>query len=80
MFDERKLKHIINKIHENSLSPTYSHNTSTLRERLCKDDSLTIHHRNLLSLAIEFDKVIISQILLLRLLRKYLSKMNAQII
>ena len=74
MFHRRKLKNCINKIHEKALTPTYNDNNSTFRELLGKDESMTMHHRNLHSLPIGAYKVIIPQILFLRLRRKYSSQ------
>ena len=57
MFHNRKLNSCINKSHERVLRLTYGDDHSTFGEPLGKDDSITIHFRNLHSLAIEIYKV-----------------------
>ena len=51
MFHSRALNNKINTIHERSLRITYNDRTSTFEELLRKDNSVTIHHRNLQVLA-----------------------------
>ena len=58
MFHNRKMNHRINKIHERSLRIVFNDNSSTFRELLDKDNSVTIHERNIQTLAIELYKVI----------------------
>jgi len=57
MFHSRALNHKINSIHERALRITYKDNLSTFQELLNKDNSVTIHHRNLQVLASEMFKV-----------------------
>ena len=58
MFHSRKLNNRINKIHERSLRLVYDDNLSSFEELLNKDDSFTIHERNIQTLAIELYKVV----------------------
>ena len=58
MFHSRKMNNRINKIHEISLRIVYKDNASTFRELLQKDNSVSIHERNIQNLAIELYKVI----------------------
>ena len=58
MFHSRKLNNRIDRIHERSLRVVYDDNQSTFRELLNKDNSFTIHERNIQTLAIELYKVI----------------------
>ena len=51
MFHSRGLKNRINKIHEKALRLVYNDNKSTFSELLDKDNSVTIHDRNLQALA-----------------------------
>ena len=48
----------INRIHEKALRITYKDKSSTFQELLEKDNSVSIHHRNVQKLAIEIDKVL----------------------
>ena len=57
MFHSRALNNKINSIHERALRITYSDRTSTFEELLNKDNSASIHHRNLQVLVIELYKV-----------------------
>jgi len=57
MFHSRKLNHRINRIHERALRIVYKDNESTFKELLDKDDSFTIHEKNIQTLAIELYKV-----------------------
>ena len=57
MFHSRALNNKINTIHERSLRITYNDRTSTFEESLRKDNSVTIHHRNLQVLSTELYKV-----------------------
>ena len=52
MFNSRRLNNKINSIHERAQD-----NTSTFQERLNKDNSVSIHHRNLQVLATEMFKI-----------------------
>ena len=47
----------INRLHERSLRIVYNDYTSTFNELLENDKSITIHHRNIHSVAIEMFKV-----------------------
>ena len=57
MFHSRTLNKRINSIHERSLRITYSDKVSTFQELLEKDNSVSIHQRNLQILATEMFKV-----------------------
>ena len=56
MFHSRKLNHRINSIHERALRVTYQDYQSTFLKLLRKDNSVTIHQRNLQVLATEILK------------------------
>ena len=56
MFHSRKLNHHINSIHERAIRVTYQDYKSTLLQLLQKDNSVTIHQRNLHFLATEIFK------------------------
>ena len=56
MFHSRKLNHLINSIHERTLRVTYQDYESTLLQLLHKDNSVTIHQRNLRVLATQIFK------------------------
>ena len=47
----------INSIHERALRITYQDNTSTFQKLLNKDNSVSIHHRNLQILTTEMFKI-----------------------
>ena len=53
MFHSRSLNNKINRIHERALRITYNDKSSNFQELLDKDNSVTIHHRNIRTLAIE---------------------------
>ena len=57
MFHSRKLNNKINKLHERCLRIVYNDNRSTFKQLLEKDNSVSIHSRNLQALAIEMFKV-----------------------
>ena len=57
MFHSRRLNNKINSIHERTLRITYQDNASTFQELLNKDNSVSIHHRNLQVLATEMFKI-----------------------
>ena len=57
MFHSRALNNKINSIHERALRITYNDRTSTFEELLNKDNSVSIHHRNLQVLVTELYKV-----------------------
>ena len=53
IFHSRKLNHRINSIHERTLRVAYQDYKSTFLELLQRDNSITIHQRNLQVLATE---------------------------
>ena len=57
MFHSRALNNKINSIHERALRITYKDRTSTFEELLRKDNSVSIHHKNLQVLATEMFKI-----------------------
>ena len=57
MFHSRKLNNRIKKIHERSLRIVYQNKCSSFEELLCKDNSFTVHERNIQDQAIELFKV-----------------------
>ena len=57
MFHSRTLNNRINKIHEKSLRIVYNDNNLTYEELLWKDNSFTVHERNIQALAIEMYKM-----------------------
>ena len=57
MFCGRRLNHKINKLHERALRIAYNDYSSSFQELLTKDDTVTIHQRNLRALAIEMYKI-----------------------
>ena len=57
MCHSRKLNHKINKLHERALRVVYKNRDLTFQQLLEKDNSFTIHERNLQKLATEMYKV-----------------------
>ena len=57
MFHSRRLNNKINSIHERTLRITYQDHISTFQELLNKDNSVSIHRRNLQPLATEMFKI-----------------------
>ena len=57
MFHSRKLNHRINSLHERALRIVYKDDNSSFDELLIKNNSFTIHERNIQILAIELYKV-----------------------
>ena len=56
MFDSRALNSKINRLHERCLGIIYNDKTSYFNELLEKDNSVSIHERNIQALAIEIVK------------------------
>ena len=57
MFHNRRLNNKIDSIHERALRITYQDHISTFQELLNKDNSVSIHHRNLQALATKMFKI-----------------------
>ena len=57
MCHSRTLNNKINRLHERCLRIIYSDKISTFKELLEKDNSASIHYRNIQALAIEMYKV-----------------------
>ena len=57
MCHSRALNNKINTLHERCLRIIYNDNTSTFKELLGKDNSVSIHYKNIQALAIEMYKV-----------------------
>ena len=57
MFHNRTLNNRINKLQERALRLVHNDNTSSFCELLQKDNSFTIHHRNIQKLALEMYRV-----------------------
>ena len=57
MFHNRILNNRINKLQERALRLVHNDNTSSFYELLQKDNSFTIHHRNIQKLALEMYRV-----------------------
>ena len=57
MFHSRSLNNRINHLHERALRLVYKNYTASFEELLSKDNSFTVHHKNLQKLAIEMFKV-----------------------
>ena len=57
MFHNRTLNNKINKLQERALRIAYKDDNSSFQELLDKDNSVTIHHKNLQRLAVEMYKV-----------------------
>ena len=58
MFHSRGINNKINRIHERTLRITYNSKSSSFQDLLDKDNSVTIHHKNIRTLAIEKFKVL----------------------
>ena len=57
MFHNRSLNNKINRLHERCLRIIYNDKHSNFEELLVKDNSVSIHHNNIHTLAIEMYKV-----------------------
>ena len=57
MFHSRGLNNKMNSLHERALRITYGDRSSSFEDLLKKDDSVSIHHRNLEALTPEIFKV-----------------------
>ena len=57
MCHSRALNNKINKLHEGCFCIIYNDKTSTFKELLEKDNSVSIHYRNIQALATEMHKV-----------------------
>ena len=58
MFQSWGINNKINRIHERALRITYNNKSSSFQNLLDKDNPVTIHHRNIRTLAIEICKVL----------------------
>ena len=58
MYCQRKSNNLINRIHERALRIAYNDYTSDFQLLLEKDDSVTIHHKNIQALVIEIYKTV----------------------
>ena len=56
MFHNRGLNKV-NSLHERTLSITYDDRSSSFQDLLKKDNSVSVHHRNIQALATEIFKV-----------------------
>ena len=57
MFHSRCVNNKINSLHDRALRITYSDRSSSFVDLLKKDNSVSIHHRNVQALATEMFKV-----------------------
>ena len=57
MFHDRGVENKINRVHERALRCVYRDDVSTFEELLKKDNSFSIHHRNIQAMAISMFKV-----------------------
>ena len=58
MFHSRSLNNKINRLHERCLRIIYNDKRSSFEELLVKDNSFSVHHNNIHTLAIEMYKVV----------------------
>ena len=58
MFHGKGLNNKINRVHKRALRITYKEKSSTFQELLEKDNSVSIHHRNVRKLATETYKIL----------------------
>ena len=57
MFHSRGLNNKINSLHERALRIPYGHRSSSFEDLLKKDNSVSIHHRNVQALKTEMFKI-----------------------
>ena len=57
MFHSHSLNNKINRLHERCLRISYNDKSSTFEEFLSKDNSVSVHHKNIHAMAIEMYKV-----------------------
>ena len=57
MLHGRGVNNKINHLHERSLCIVYKESNNSIKDLLMKNNSITVHHRNIQLLAIEFFKV-----------------------
>ena len=65
MYCQRKSNNLINRIHERALRIAYGEYISDFNSFLAKDNSVTIHERNIQALSLEIYKTINGLILAL---------------
>ena len=58
MLHSRTMNNKINSLHERSLRIVYSDQSSTFEELLERDETFSIHHKNIQSLAVEIYKFV----------------------
>ena len=58
MFHGRQINHKINWLHKSALRKVYDGYISSSQDLLIKDNSYTIHHQNIHSLATEISKTL----------------------
>ena len=58
MFHGRQINIKINNLHERAVRVVYNDTTTSFQDLLIKDNSFTIHHQNIQSLAVEMYKAL----------------------